>query len=114
VASRGQQTKVSQGDKNFAGDACNGSFSIPLPLARRLLKCQLSVVNVENGTYMIMTTQRSAAMTAIKEQTLNDRMLPDAKTLKDIERMRLRDGTLTPDMCKLLSVTEIVATLLNQ
>lgn len=53
-------------------------------------------------------------MTAIKEQTLNDRMLPDAKTLKDIERMRLRDGTLTPDMCKLLSVTEIVATLLNQ
>ena len=58
-------------------------------------------------------------MTTIKDtknvSQLIDRLLPQAtlNALKDVERMRLRDGVLTPDMCRLLSTAEIVAVLLN-
>mgnify|MGYP000586742769 CR=1 FL=1 len=43
------------------------------------------------------------------------RILPRAEvdTLKMVERMRLKDGTLTPEMCQHLNATEIVAALLG-
>ena len=41
--------------------------------------------------------------------------LPDVErmVLKEIERMRLMDGTLTPEMCRHLNTTEIVNILLS-
>ena len=43
------------------------------------------------------------------------RMLPGAElnTLKQVELMRLKDGTITPEMCQHLNATEIVAALVG-
>lgn len=39
---------------------------------------------------------------------------PDKTILKLVEEMKLRDGIITPDMCKHLTAVDIIKILLNQ
>lgn len=46
---------------------------------------------------------------------VTQRTLPpfDLTVAKDVERMKLRDGTMTPDMVRYLNSTEVVEALLQ-
>lgn len=61
--------------------------------------------------------------TTIKDNTTDRRTLaavtqrqlpsPDLSVAKDVERMKLRDGTITPEMVRYLSSMEVVEALLS-